>query len=110
MSRYPIPAHASLRASIPHVCVVVGWDNPLQTFFGQVLDPDRPLTQPETVTWIGTRPAEIRTVEELVSAMEPYGTMPEAIVVQLRQEWSARTQATPLQEHMVAMLQRGGRA
>src|SRR5215831_8955452 len=104
MSRYPIFPNQSLLRDIPHACVVVGWDNPLGTFFGQVLDPDRPLDQDETVYWVGTRPFQIPTLDDLAGLMEVYAIIPEEIRAYLTRDQATSPPRTPLQEHMLKIL------
>ena len=50
MSRYSIPAQQ------PGLTVVVGWDNPLITFFAQVFDPSIKDDEEACLLWIGTAP------------------------------------------------------
>lgn len=104
MSRYRIPPTSALLATIPHAEVVVGWDNPLESFFGQIVDPDRPEDQDETVYWIGTTPQQISTLEDLCQAMAPYGSIETDTRAALAHDWQARTPPTPLQRHMLALL------
>jgi len=65
---------------------LVGWDNPLQTFFGQVYRIDAAGERVDvfeekgeehdgTLLWVGGRFGEIETVADLVDALKPY-TMP----------------------------------
>ena len=53
MSRYPFPAQD------PCFTVVVGWDNPLATFFAQVFDPSIDDDDEAYVLWIGAAPQAI---------------------------------------------------
>jgi len=65
----------------------VGWDVPLETFFGQVYKVDEQGERVEetadgedgTILWVGTEPAEIRTVDELVRLLKPHAVLPEDI-------------------------------
>lgn len=75
MSRY------ELRGREPHIAVVVGWDNPLSTFFAQVWDEravefGNPDDEPEPLLWAGCRHGEIRTVEHLGRVLSPYAVVP----------------------------------
>jgi hypothetical protein len=56
MSRYSIPAQQ------PGLTVIVGWDNPLTTFFAQVFDPSIEEDAAACLLWIGTTPEAIPTV------------------------------------------------
>ena len=46
---------------------LVGWDSPMQTFFGQVykVDSRGERTDDEPLLWVGTHQGEIHAVEEL---------------------------------------------
>lgn len=64
----------------------VGWDPPLETFFGQVYTVDADGEQcdgddgaPNTILWVGTKPGEIRTVDELARLLQPHAVLPEDI-------------------------------
>lgn len=65
-SRNIIPAHQ------PGLTVVVGWDNPLGTFFAQVdrqQDNDDP--RDPTLLWVGCAPGEILRGDELIAPLAP---------------------------------------
>jgi hypothetical protein len=55
MSRYTIPAQD------PDLTVIVGWDNPLLTFFAQVFNASIADDDEACVLWIGTAPQAIST-------------------------------------------------
>ena len=60
MSRHEI------RARDQALSAVVGWDNPLQTFFAQVARPERADDEDDDdpmLLWVGTEPGEVTTVE-----------------------------------------------
>jgi hypothetical protein len=59
----------------PHLKVIVGWDPPLQTFFGQVhdLQPQDPDDNP--VLWVGAGPPQLISVAELEEALKDYCTI-----------------------------------
>jgi len=59
MSRYSLPAQQ------PGLTVIVGWDNPLTTFFAQVFDPSIEEDVDACLLWIGTAPEAIPTVAVL---------------------------------------------
>ena len=62
-SRRSIPAHA------PDLTVVVGWDNPLSTFFAQVernQDDDDP--RDPILLWIGSELGEVAQAEQLAGS------------------------------------------
>ena len=79
MSRYVLLAHdRTLR-------VTVGWDPPLQTFFGQVVRPaTAPYADDTLVVWIGTRAQEIASVAQLCRQLAAYAAIPRATHISAR--------------------------
>lgn len=65
MSRHDLPAHRGNT-------VVVGWDQPLMTFFAIV----KRIGDGEIVEWLGTEPYEIDEIDELVRRVAPYAEIP----------------------------------
>ena len=92
MSRHEFPARDQ------NLSVVVGWDNPLQTFFAQVAraehaddeDGDDPM-----LLWVGTEPREVVTVEELARHLAPFADLAMEIAEQLRAERTAMLGQAP---------------
>ena len=98
MSRYSIPAqHAALT-------IVVGWDNPLQTFFAQAFDPSVEDEAEADLLWIGTALQAIPTVAALQAQLAGWATLPAALVAQLTREQQAATPPTPLQRWALQLL------
>ena len=98
MSRYRL-----LSARRDHE-TIVGWDNPLQTFFVYVRDTTT--TEEEDDRFVfekGQRRQEIPTVTELARAVKPYALFPSSVQEALIKDYTERTRPTPLQEHMIAM-------
>jgi hypothetical protein len=91
MSRYRIPTQNSA------LTVVVGWDNPLQTFFAHVFDPAIEEDDEADLLWIGTALQEIPTVAALQTQLADWATIPLAIVDRLTRDQQAATPPTPLQ-------------
>jgi hypothetical protein len=79
--------------------VFVGWDNPLETFFGQVYDRSKPEAE-QIIYWIGLQVGEIPTVSELDDRMKNFCTIPETIAAELVDAKRDRTEPTPLQRFM----------
>jgi hypothetical protein len=52
-------------AQDPALTVLVGWDNPLVTFFAQVFNPSIKEDEEACLLWIGTAPEAIPTVAAL---------------------------------------------
>jgi hypothetical protein len=75
--------------------IVVGWDNPLQTFFLQVSERGRDEEGPRV--WLGTLPGELPTVEALAKALTPYTTLSDELRTTLQRDADARTLPSPLQ-------------
>ena len=92
MSRHLLPAHD------PTLRVTVGWDPPLQTFFGQVVRPaTAPYADDTLVVWIGTRAQEIASVAQLCRQLAAYAAIPRATQVRLAREQCASRPPTALQ-------------
>jgi hypothetical protein len=102
MSRYPIPAHEA------RYHVVVGWDAPLTTFFGEVWDRTVPDEDDDAacVLWAGTALSALPTVDALQTCLAAFATIPADVVTQLQQDRITTTPRTPLQERMVQLLAR----
>jgi hypothetical protein len=100
MSRYTIPAHEA------RYHVVVGWDAPLATFFGEVWDPTVPDEDDDAacVLWAGTALRALSTVAALQDCLQAYATIPPAVRAQLHQDRATRRPRSPLQEQMLQML------
>ncbi len=89
--------------------VVVGWDNPLRTFFAQVdrqQDDDDP--RDPTLLWVGCAPGEILRAEALVQPLAPYAELTDAHLAKLRADRAADADRapSPLQRAMLARLGR----
>jgi hypothetical protein len=84
-------------AQNPALTVVIGWDNPLQTFFAQVFDPSIEEDEEADLLWIGTALQAIPTVAALQAQLAGWATIPPEIVHRLTQDQQAATPPTPLQ-------------
>lgn len=78
MSQYPLAAIRS------HHVVVVGWDEPLGTFFGQVFDSTDPEEPENIILWVGTGIRELETVWALAAVLQPYAVIPEPLTQRLK--------------------------
>ena len=86
----------SIPASAPDLTVVVGWDNPLSTFFAQVervQDDDDP--RDPILLWIGSAVGEVAQAEQLAGPLAPYAELTSAIVEQLRADRTADADRGP---------------
>jgi hypothetical protein len=90
MSRYSIPAQDS------DLTVIVGWDNPLLTFFAQVFNASIEDDDEACVRWIGTAPQAISSVAALQAQLVGWATIPADIVDRLLRDQHAATPPTPL--------------
>jgi hypothetical protein len=91
MSRYRIPAQD------PGLTAIVGWDNPLMTFFAQVFGPSIEEDADACLLWIGTAPEALPTVAALQAQLAGWATIPAEIVDRLTRDQQAATPPTPLQ-------------
>jgi len=80
-----------LAPSNPRHLVVVGWDPPLQTFFGQVLDTATGDGEDDIeVVWIGTRFGEILDPMTVIAAVRPFAAIPDGLLQVLQRDRKAR--------------------
>ena len=98
MSRRTLLAHT------PGMTVVVGWDNPLGTFFAQVtreIDPDD--DSDPIVFWTGGSYGEVQRAEDLVAPLALYAALTPEMVAQLRADRAACADRSPspLQREML---------
>ena len=78
----------SSRRSIPaletDLSVVVGWDNPMTTFFAYVRRESDEEEFLPPVLWLGTQAKAFLRAEDLVEPLAPYATLTDELVAQLR--------------------------
>jgi len=100
MSRYAITSDDS------HFQVIVGWDAPLTTFFGQVFATTVEAEDDDMacVLWIGDDVQAITTVAALQDALQAYATMPPDIAVRLQHDQATTPPRSALQERMLQWL------
>lgn len=85
MSRYDIDT-----ANPAATACVVGWDNPLQTFFAQVEQfGNSPDDDPTMLLWFGTAPSECLDVNQLAAKIYPWAILPADIAAKLEDERDA---------------------
>ena len=95
----------SIPARTPDLTVIVGWDNPLSTFFAQVeriqddLDPRDPI-----LLWIGSELGEVAQAEQLAGPLAPCAELTPEVVELLRADRAADADRGP------SVLQRMARA
>jgi hypothetical protein len=91
MSRYHVPTPDPRRTA------VIGWDNPLITFFAQIFNASIEDDDDACVLWIGTAPEAIPTVAALQAQLAGWAAIPPAIADRLVRDQQAATPPTPLQ-------------
>ncbi|MGA9867270.1 MAG: hypothetical protein WBQ75_12635 [Acetobacteraceae bacterium] len=64
--------------------VVVGWDNPLSTFFAQVIRTDDEDENDPVTLWLGGLAGEVQEPEALIRPLAPYATLVDAVIEYLR--------------------------
>lgn len=95
----------------PALEIVVGWDNPLQTFFAQVLRPGPDDEDGRVLLWLGTAWQECPTPDAMVAAVGAFAEVGEELLSRLRLDRAEATQERPsaLQVHMGRLLAPGAR-
>ena len=98
-----------LTACQPGFAVVVGWDNPLSTFFATVTREQNTDDDADPVVlWLGGYAGEVRTPEELVQPVAPYADLTPEVVAHLRADRATCIDSGPtdLQRRLLARLGR----
>lgn len=89
MSRYDLRCHR------PDHVAVVGWDNPLSTFFAEVFRVRG--GRRASALWLGSRSREIWRVDDLVDPLAPFAVLDEALLDRLRRDRIATLDRGPTQ-------------
>lgn len=105
MSRHEIPARDR------GLFVVVGWDNPLQSYFAQVARPEGPDNDEDDdpmLLWVGTEPREVVTVEDLARHLAPFADLSDETAAQLRADRAAKLGQAPTatQQELLGFIRR----
>ena len=88
----------------PALIVIVGWDNPLVTFFAQVFDPSIEEDEEADLLWIGTAPQALPAVAALQAQLAGWAMIPADIMDRLTRDQQAATPPTPLQRWALQIL------
>jgi hypothetical protein len=96
MSKEDVMSRYTFEGSRPELSIVVGWDNPLKTYFAQVWDGGGP-GQGELRLWVGAGRDKVPTAEMLAELVAPYGEVPTDVLAQLDEDHELRTGPTTLQ-------------
>src|SRR3954453_4869943 len=83
MSRYTIEGNR------PELSIVVGWDNPLKSYFAQVWDGGG-LGEGDLKLWVGAGPERVPTPDDLAELVAPYGEIPANVLEQLEEDHEGR--------------------
>jgi len=96
MSQYVLSIDTDLQ-------VLVGWDNPMMTFFGQVSRVSADDAEQQIILWVGDEPRAYQTVDALQEALASVCQLPGDVVRSLRQDRLAVADRgpTPLQRAML---------
>lgn len=77
MSRHQLPARTDLPGAPRNLEIVVGWDGPLQSYFGQVIDLDADEeSDGRTLVWLGTGWKAEPSPRRVLDALKPWAVSP----------------------------------
>ena len=108
-SKEPIMSRRRVTACQPGYAVVVGWDNPLSTFYATVTrEQDADDDTDPVVLWLGGYAGEVRAPEDMVQPLAPYADLTQEVVAHLRADRAACADRGPtgLQRSLLAQLGR----
>lgn len=93
-----------------HHEVVVGWDNPLQTFFAQVYDlkaTEDDLGEGDEVmlVWVGTQPRQITDIDKLREFVYNFAVIESDVRQKLESDQLNAIPPTPLQQHFIKLME-----
>ena len=95
-----MPCHVTrFEGNRPELSIVVGWDNPLGSFFAQVSGRGEPEDR-DLKLWVGAGPGRVPTPEDLAALVGPYGEIPAEILAGLEEDYARRAEPTPLQKRL----------
>lgn len=108
MSRHDIPTRD------PGLSAVVGWDNPLQSYFAQVLRPETAGDNNDNdnddnvILWVGAAPREVITVEDLARHLAPFADLSPQVAEQLCVDRAAKLGQAPtaVQQALLSIVRR----
>jgi hypothetical protein len=96
----------------PYHAVVLGWDNPMQTFFAQVRDRRGDGLFPAGAAghtldlWVGLGYGEVPTPDELAVLLAPFGAIPADVMGRLRDDYRSRRPPSTRQRRMLLLADR----
>ena len=89
MSRHTIPS------LVQGLTVVVGWDNPLHTYFAQVSRDNAAEDEDPLVLWLGAEPNQVLYPQDLIAPLTPYAVLGDDAIAQLRADRAACLDRSP---------------
>jgi hypothetical protein len=99
MSRYRIPPND------PRYEVIIGWDDPLETYFATVFDTTVDEDDDTAcVLWEGAALRAMPTVDVLQACLQAYTTIPSEIRTQLHHDRTNSRPRSPLQERLLQLM------
>ena len=102
-SRFIVPAR------VTGLLVWIGWDNPLGTFFAQVLRVQKKDdSRDPVILWVGLEPGEIRKAEDLIPLLTPYAELTQEHLARLRADRATDADRGPttLQREMLNFIRK----
>jgi hypothetical protein len=78
------------RFTTPQHTIILGWDDPLQTFFAQVWPGHSEEGWEEPEHWVGCNLEEVPTIVALADQLKPFAEIPAEIADSLRRDHSDR--------------------
>jgi len=79
--------------------VCIGWDNPLQSFFASITDPNIPEDENNLIDSIGWNFEPIKSLNELQSRIIKHVKIPEDIALKLEQDCTKSHKPISLQQY-----------
>ncbi|MBV2149911.1 hypothetical protein KRZ98_16830 [Sphingobium sp. AS12] len=84
MSRYDLEPRPDAVAAHGNLCIAIGWDAPLDTFFAMVLrDDDDVPDEARDLVWVGTRYGEVAEADNATDAIRAFAAILEGLAATL---------------------------
>jgi hypothetical protein len=83
-----------------HHQVIIGWDQPMRTFFASVIDTVAEENEEEesVLLWLGTKYDEYKDINDLAVSLADYAIIPDDIIIQCQQDAQVSFSPSPLQQ------------
>jgi hypothetical protein len=94
MSQYFIAGY------MDHHQVIVGWDQPMRTFFASVINTVAQENEEgeDVLLWLGTKYDEYKDINEIAVPLADYAVIPDDILIQCQQDAQVSFSPSPLQQ------------